>query len=105
MFLYDAVAVKTAPLNGPRTPWPSMATTIYLALREGNAIYRIAVEGRNNSSSGPAPASKAMLRMAARLALLSSRALVELPGLTLGHRNSNRRCTYCTVKIAFGIIP
>jgi sugar lactone lactonase YvrE len=38
----DGVAVKTAPLNGPRTMAFDGDGNLYLALREGNAIYRIA---------------------------------------------------------------
>jgi sugar lactone lactonase YvrE len=38
----DDVAVKTAPLNGPRTMAFDDDGNLYLALREGNAIYRIA---------------------------------------------------------------
>jgi DNA-binding beta-propeller fold protein YncE len=38
----DGVAVKTAPLNGPRTMAFDDDGDLYLALREGNAIYRIA---------------------------------------------------------------
>jgi sugar lactone lactonase YvrE len=38
----DGVAVKTAPLNGPRTMAFDGDGDLYLALREGNAIYRIA---------------------------------------------------------------
>jgi sugar lactone lactonase YvrE len=38
----DGAAVKTAPLNGPRTMAFDDDGNLYLALREGNAIYRIA---------------------------------------------------------------
>jgi DNA-binding beta-propeller fold protein YncE len=38
----DGAPVKTAPLNGPRTMSFDRDGNIYLALREGNAIYRIA---------------------------------------------------------------
>jgi DNA-binding beta-propeller fold protein YncE len=38
----DGVAVKNAPLNGPRTMAFDGDGNLYLALREGNAIYRIA---------------------------------------------------------------
>jgi sugar lactone lactonase YvrE len=38
----DGAAVKTAPLNGPRTMAFDGVGSFYLALREGNAIYRIA---------------------------------------------------------------
>ena len=38
----DGVAVKAAPLNGPRTMAFDDDGNLYLALREGNAIYRIA---------------------------------------------------------------
>jgi sugar lactone lactonase YvrE len=38
----DGVAVKTAPLKGPRTMAFDGDGNLYLALREGNAIYRIA---------------------------------------------------------------
>ncbi len=38
----DGAAVKTAPLNGPRTMSFDRDGNLYLALREGNAIYRIA---------------------------------------------------------------
>jgi sugar lactone lactonase YvrE len=38
----DGAAVKGAPLNGPRTIAISREGDLYLALREGNAIYRIA---------------------------------------------------------------
>ena len=38
----DGVAVKAAPLNGPRTMAFDDEGNLYLALREGNAIYRIA---------------------------------------------------------------
>jgi DNA-binding beta-propeller fold protein YncE len=38
----DGAPVKTAPLNGPRTLSFDRDGNLYLALREGNAIYRIA---------------------------------------------------------------
>jgi streptogramin lyase len=38
----DGASVKTAPLNGPRTMSFDRDGNLYLALREGNAIYRIA---------------------------------------------------------------
>jgi sugar lactone lactonase YvrE len=38
----DGAQVKSAPLNGPRTIAIDPDGTLYLALREGNAIYRIA---------------------------------------------------------------
>jgi DNA-binding beta-propeller fold protein YncE len=38
----DGAPVKTAPLNGPRTMSFDRGGNLYLALREGNAIYRIA---------------------------------------------------------------
>jgi sugar lactone lactonase YvrE len=38
----DGALVKTAPLNGPRTMAFDGDGNLYLALREGNAIYRIA---------------------------------------------------------------
>jgi sugar lactone lactonase YvrE len=38
----DGAAVKGTPLNGPRTIAISREGDLYLALREGNAIYRIA---------------------------------------------------------------
>ena len=38
----DGAPVKTAPLNGPRTMSFDRDGDLYLALREGNAIYRIA---------------------------------------------------------------
>jgi DNA-binding beta-propeller fold protein YncE len=38
----DGVPVKTAPLNGPRTIAFDPQGNLYLALREGNAIYRVA---------------------------------------------------------------
>ena len=38
----DGADVKRAPLNGPRTIVISPSGDLYLALREGNAIYRIA---------------------------------------------------------------
>jgi DNA-binding beta-propeller fold protein YncE len=38
----DGAAVKMAPLNGPRTMSFDLDGNLYLALREGNAIYRIA---------------------------------------------------------------
>ena len=38
----DGTPVKTAPLNGPRTMSFDGDGNLYLALREGNAIYRIA---------------------------------------------------------------
>lgn len=38
----DGAPVKGAPLNGPRTMVVSQDGTIYVALREGNALYRIA---------------------------------------------------------------
>ena len=40
----DGAQVKRAPLNGPRTIAIDPAGTLYLALREGNAIFRIASE-------------------------------------------------------------
>jgi DNA-binding beta-propeller fold protein YncE len=38
----DGASVRTAPLNGPRTMSFDRDGNLYLALREGNAIYRIA---------------------------------------------------------------
>jgi DNA-binding beta-propeller fold protein YncE len=38
----DGAPVKSAPLNGPRSIAVDRDGTLYLALREGNAIYRIA---------------------------------------------------------------
>jgi DNA-binding beta-propeller fold protein YncE len=38
----EGAQVKSAPLNGPRTIAIDAAGTLYLALREGNAIFRIA---------------------------------------------------------------
>jgi DNA-binding beta-propeller fold protein YncE len=38
----DGASVKSAPLNGPRTIAINRDGDLYLALREGNAIYRIA---------------------------------------------------------------
>jgi NHL repeat len=38
----NGAPVKTAPLNGPRTMSFDGGGNLYLALREGNAIYRIA---------------------------------------------------------------
>jgi DNA-binding beta-propeller fold protein YncE len=38
----DGAHVKSAPLNGPRTIAIDPDSTLYLALREGNAIFRIA---------------------------------------------------------------
>ena len=38
----DGAVVKRAPLNGPRTIAVAPDGTLYLALREGNAIYRLA---------------------------------------------------------------
>ena len=38
----DGAALKGTPLNGPRTMVVDRDGTIYLALREGNALYRIA---------------------------------------------------------------
>jgi sugar lactone lactonase YvrE len=43
----DGAQVKTAPLNGPRTIAIDPHGTLYLALREGNAIYRIAPDSGN----------------------------------------------------------
>jgi sugar lactone lactonase YvrE len=40
----DAAPLKGTPLNGPRTMAVDRDGTIYLALREGNALYRIAPE-------------------------------------------------------------
>jgi DNA-binding beta-propeller fold protein YncE len=40
----DGAPVKNAPLNGPRTIAFDRQGNLYLALREGNAIYRIAAE-------------------------------------------------------------
>ena len=40
----DGALVKTAPLNGPRTMSFDRDGNLYLALREGNAIYRIATK-------------------------------------------------------------
>jgi len=42
----DGAPLKDAPLNGPRTMVMNRDGTIYLALREGNAIYRIAPKTR-----------------------------------------------------------
>lgn len=41
----DGAAIKGTPLNGPRTMVVDSDGTIYLALREGNALYRIAAKG------------------------------------------------------------
>ena len=43
----DGAALKGTPLNGPRTMAADSAGDIYLALREGNAIYRI--DGRSQT--------------------------------------------------------
>jgi DNA-binding beta-propeller fold protein YncE len=48
----DGVAVKTAPLNGPRTMAFDGDGNLYLALREGNAIYRIAKAGTIHHLAG-----------------------------------------------------
>jgi sugar lactone lactonase YvrE len=42
----DGAPLKGAPLNGPRTMVIDRDGTIYLALREGNALYRIAPRTR-----------------------------------------------------------
>jgi sugar lactone lactonase YvrE len=42
----DGVPLKGTPLNGPRTMVIDRDGSMYLALREGNAIYRIAPETR-----------------------------------------------------------
>ncbi len=42
----DGARLKDAPLNGPRTLAIDRDGTIYLALREGNAVYRIAPDTR-----------------------------------------------------------
>lgn len=41
----DGAPLKGAPLNGPRTMALDLEGNVYLALREGNAIYRIAAKG------------------------------------------------------------
>jgi DNA-binding beta-propeller fold protein YncE len=41
----DGGPLKGAPLNGPRTMAVDREGNVYLALREGNAIYRIAAKG------------------------------------------------------------
>ena len=59
----DGADVKRAPLNGPRTIVISPSGDLYLALREGNAIYRIALEtgiittvlGTGQRGDGPEP--------------------------------------------------
>ena len=48
----DGAPVKGTPLNGPRTIALDRDGDLYLALREGNAIYRIDAEDRDDSSSG-----------------------------------------------------
>jgi DNA-binding beta-propeller fold protein YncE len=48
----DGVAIKTAPLNGPRTMAFDGEGNLYLALREGNAIYRIAKAGTIHHLAG-----------------------------------------------------
>ncbi|MSO57387.1 MAG: hypothetical protein EXQ55_10795 [Acidobacteria bacterium] len=41
----DGAPIKGTPLNGPRTMVLDRDGTIYLALRQGNALYRIAAKG------------------------------------------------------------
>jgi sugar lactone lactonase YvrE len=48
----DGAPLKGTPLNGPRTMVVDRDGTIYLALREGNAIYRIAPNGTLHHLAG-----------------------------------------------------
>ena len=74
----DGGLVKTAPLNGPRTMAFDGEGTLYLARREGNAIYRIASKaGTIHHLAGTG--DKAMRGMVGRPALLSSRVRRDWP--------------------------
>ena len=48
----DGAPLKGTPLNGPRTMVIDRDGTIYLALREGNAIYRISTKGTLHHLAG-----------------------------------------------------
>ena len=48
----DGAPVKGTPLNGPRTIAFDAEGNLYLALREGNAIYRIDREDRDDPPCG-----------------------------------------------------
>jgi sugar lactone lactonase YvrE len=68
----DGASVKSTPLNGPRTIAIDRSGDVYLALREGNAIYRIAPDtatvhhvagtGEQGYSGDDGPARVARLR-------------------------------------------
>ena len=55
----DGAPLQGAPLNGPRTIAIDGDGNLYLALREGNAIYRIDGQTVDRCIMSPAPASRA----------------------------------------------
>jgi sugar lactone lactonase YvrE len=67
----DGAAVKNEPLNGPRTMAFDGEGNLYLALREGNAIYRIAKAGTIHHLAGTGEQGYTGDGGAARLAKLA----------------------------------
>ena len=64
----DGAALKDTPLNGPRTIALDSPGNLYLALREGNAIYRVDADaGRFTMSPGPASWATRATAVQARL--------------------------------------
>jgi sugar lactone lactonase YvrE len=86
----DGAPVKTAPLNGPRTMSFDRDGNLYLALREGNAIYRIASALRLPRSEWripvpadgvrPAGTSRRASRYCCRLFVPARTPCYQLPG-------------------------
>ena len=62
----DGAPLAGTPLNGPRTMAFDPTGELYLALREGNAIYRIAQIGRGPFIMSPGPANRATPATAGR---------------------------------------